>query len=80
MFGVRSGQSELGKDRGDVLLDGAVGNDQVPGDPDIRPALSHQPEDFALARGQVVEWPAAPASQLYHRIGGPAVATGWASR
>src|SRR4051812_40046102 len=45
-------QAELPEDRGDVLLDGALGDDHALGDRDVREALGHQLEHLALARGE----------------------------
>ena len=43
---------ELGEDRRDVLLDRALGDDELAGDRGVGAALGHQPQHLALARGQ----------------------------
>src|SRR5258706_10197663 len=55
-------QVELAEDAADVLLDGSLGNEDLPGDARIGRALSHQAEDLALARRQDVEGIAPAAS------------------
>ena len=66
----RRREVELGEDRGDVLLDRALGDDQRLGDRRVRAALGHQAEHLALARGQRVEriLAAAAAEQQRHDL------------
>jgi signal transduction histidine kinase len=45
-------QSELPEDRVDVLLDGAFGDDQIPGDGGVPLAGGHHGEDLELSRGE----------------------------
>src|SRR5215213_10827873 len=45
----RRGEAELGEDARDVLLDGAVGDDQALGDGGVAAALGHEGEDVELA-------------------------------
>ena len=53
---LRGGREvELGEDRGDVLLDRALGDHERRGDRGVGAALGHQPEHLALARGQRLE-------------------------
>ena len=64
------GEAELGEDAGDVLLDGALGDDQAVGDGGVAAALGHQGEDVELAGaegGQGVG--AAAAEELGHHLG-----------
>src|SRR3954454_15629586 len=53
------------EDRGDVLLHGALGDDQGLGDRRVGAALRHQAEHLALTRGQALEgvFTATPAEQ-----------------
>src|SRR4051794_5729103 len=71
VVGVRRGQAELAEDVRDVFLDGALGHDEARGDRVVRPPLGHQPEHFALARGELVEHAvlAAAAEELGDRLG-----------
>src|SRR3954451_13747 len=68
MLSIRRRQPELGEDRGDVLLDGAVRHHQGPGDADVGASFRHQPEHLAFARGEAVERSPPPAGQQlrYH--------------
>ena len=55
-------QVELGEDVGDVLLDGAVADDQRGGDGGVGAALGHEPQHLALAGRQPAERVAAAAA------------------
>ena len=67
----RRRQVELGEDRGDVLLDRPLGDDQLRGDGGVGAALGHQPQHLALARGQRLQrvGAAAAAEQQRHDLG-----------
>ena len=47
-------EPQLLEDPAHVLLDGALGDDEGPGDAGVRAALGHQPEHLALARREPV--------------------------
>src|ERR687898_2055931 len=49
------GKAELAEDRGDVLLDGALGDHQLLGDRRIGAALRHQAEHLSLAGRELLE-------------------------
>ena len=67
---VRGWQVELGEDRRDVLLDGAVGDDERAGDRRVGPALGHQAQHLPLPGREPVEWvAAAPGEQLGNDLG-----------
>src|SRR6266511_2980355 len=53
-------EAELPEDAGDVLLDGALGDDEAFRDRLVRPSLGHQFEYLALARRQIAERVVAP--------------------
>ena len=57
MIVVGGGQVELGEDVGDVLLDRAGRDDERARDGGVGPALGHQAEHLALARGERAERP-----------------------
>src|SRR5918997_1753112 len=59
---VGLGEAELAEDALDVLLDGAVGDEEGAGDRAVRAALGHEGEDLALARGEGGEPAVAPAA------------------
>src|SRR5581483_9630646 len=55
-------EAELSEDRGDVLLDRALGDDQALCDRVVRQAFRHQLEHLPLARGQLFDRVVAPAA------------------
>jgi len=62
-------ERELAEDASDVLMDGALANPQLAGDPRVRAALRHQLENLALARRQLAERivDTARRDQLFHQ-------------
>ena len=66
---VRVGQAELEEDRVDVLLDGALGEEQRLGDRGVALALGDLAEHLALARRQLVERRVlGAAARVYQRL------------
>src|SRR5215217_2705756 len=51
----RGGQAKLREDARHVLLDGAVGDDELLGDPGVGAALGHEAEDLTLPRRELVD-------------------------
>src|SRR5262245_22605573 len=64
-------QVELGQDAPDVLLDGALRDDEPGGDTGVREALGHETEHLSLPWRQLGEWvvAAAPREKLAHERG-----------
>ena len=77
MVGLGGLEAELSEDARHVLLDGALGDEELLRDPGVRQALGLESEDLALARRElVVRVPARPGEELGHDLGverGPAV-------
>src|SRR3954462_6499457 len=64
MAGVGWREIELQEDVADVLVDGAVGDDQLLADGGVAESLGHQREYFPFSWRQPVEWAAA----LHHEL------------
>ena len=48
-------ERQLAQDAADMLVDGALADPELAGDTGVRPALGHEPQDFALARREVAK-------------------------
>src|SRR5690349_8048678 len=69
VIAVAGRQPELGEDVVDVLFHRAAADHECPGDGRVRPALGHQREHLALARGEFAERVAAAGEQLRDDFG-----------
>jgi hypothetical protein len=64
-------ERQLAEDRGDVRLDGPRAEEQLAADPDVGPALRHQPQDVQLPGGEAVQRgaPSGQRHQARHDLG-----------